>query len=168
MGSVGTIEPKSYVGKSVTDLARAVQRKGEESYKDLYDRMRKDFNIPDASDRQLDTLRAVINGIDGYDRSYGDEKTPYNITYYHIEQIGDYSEEERARRKRLGLRTTKSPISISISTEPNTESAYLRMVDAKTHSGIIGANGGLYTYGTGKSSRKINLSRFDVAYGKRR
>lgn len=159
-------QSEGFKGKSVTDLHIAIERDydNNENYKDYEARIRKTFNIPNATSKQIDSLRRIIRGMDQYDRGYDENKTPYNIYHFNVEEMGGYTEEQKSRRKELGMRTTAPSIYVSISTEPNVNSAYLRMMDAKEHTTLIGPNGGLYEYNN--NHKKKTLKLFNVQYGK--
>ena len=160
-------ESRDFKGKSVADLLKAIEREYDsENYTDYENRIRKTFNIPNATGKQIDSLRQIIRGMEQYDRGYDENKTPYNIYLFTVEEMGGYTEDEKARRKELGMRSTAPSIYVSISTEPNVASAYLRMTDAKDHMAMIGPNGGLYDF-SDKTHKKRKLNMFDVQYGKR-
>lgn len=161
MGSVGTaVQTKetSFVGRSVKDLSDA--------FTGTDDELRDRFDLEEATYAQLVTLRNVFRGMAEYDRDYSDERVPYKIRYYTVRHLGDTrTEEEKTSLRDLGMRLSARPISVSIVTVPDTDSAMLRLTDEKTHRFIVGARGGLYDYTDG--GRKVTVSDFDAKYGKR-
>ena len=174
MGSIGankntaTVKSaESFVGKSVQDIYDAV--KGYQSgdkWVSAVERIREEFNLPNATTAQLNTVRDILQGMAQYDRGLDDNKTPYNIVSITIEEIGSHkTPEEIEFDKRLGIRQLKNPLYLHIRTVPNTDSAYLRMVDEKTHSTLIGPNGGTYEYNS--KHKKKSLDKWNVMYGER-
>ena len=171
MGSIGANKgttvikgAKQFEGKSFTELYDAVSTVINENGAHAISskKVREVFGLEDASVAQITSLIAILNGIREYDRGYDENKTPYTIRWITVEPIGSEISQDM---RDLGMRQTKRPISVNIWTEPTTDSAYLRMTDAKEHDALIGANGGLFTY-TDKGKRKT-LKMFDVRYGRR-
>ena len=129
-----------------------------------YDDFRKFFNIPEANNYQISAIKQILDGMMKYDISHDGNKTPYKIDDISISQT-TIDESEKELRKSLGMRSTASPVSVYIYTTPQTESAYLRMMDAKTRSCLIGAKGGYYTYEGKRKARKVSIKPFDIKYG---
>ena len=168
MGSIGkgTEVParKNWVGESVKSLYESVQRREGENYKDNYDRIRKEFNISEATEKQIEKLKQIIGGMNEYDTAYDENRTPYKINYFSITQ-DTRSEEDKEFYKSVGMRNVAPAVHLSIYTEPNTENSLIRVMDEKSRSVMIGADGGLFTYN--KNGKKQAVKLFDATYGKR-
>lgn len=160
MGSVGTsISNTSVVGKDITALSRYTD------WKEGPANLRKDFGLDFATTSQITAIRDIFKGMEKFDRSYDDGKTPFIITKIDIRRvIEEPDEKEKALRKSLGMREDKT-IQISIHSEPQTESAIIRNMDTKYRSALIGAKGGYYTYDD--KSRRKNIKPFDIQYGRK-
>lgn len=157
MGSVGSAVSKStsLVGQDVSALDRYTGVGGGKAIKE-------DFNLDFATESQIDAIRGVFKGMQEYDKGYDENHTPYKITDISVRRV--MSDEDIERYKLMGMREYKD-IQLSIRTEPQSESAYIRMADEKYRHAIIGARGGYYTYD--KNSRRKTISSFDIRYGTR-
>ena len=155
----------TFVDKDVTSLSKLFERGENENYAQLENRVRETLNIPGASEKQIDALRQIFRGIDEYDKGYDDNKTPYRIVRFTVEEMKSSIALTDEERRRLRLNKTKNPIYVSISTEPNSDSAVIRMLDSKRRVAVIGPNGGLFTYDD--KGNKKSLKLFDVQYGKK-
>ncbi len=152
--------PESLIGGSVTGLSRYTGL-----WKESSENIRKDFNLDFATDKQIESIISVFQGIQEYDKGYDDNKTPFTLESLKIQRVVEQTPEELARNKELFGRTMEhKDIQISIRTEPVTESSYIRMVDEKYRSAIIGKGGGFYTYRNGK---KTTIRAWDMKYGNR-
>ena len=126
--------------------------------------IRKDFNLDFATNSQVDAISKVFSGILEYDKGYDKEKTPFNVVSVSIKRISEPDPEELKRNKEiLGKSFENKTIQLIIHTEPNTDSAYIKMVDSKYRSVLIGPKGGYFTYD--RNGKKKTLSSFDVRYG---
>ena len=126
--------------------------------------IRKDFNLDFATNSQITAISKVFSGILEYDKGYDKDKTPFNVISISIKRISEPDPEELKWNKEiLGRSFEDKTIQLIIKTEPKTDSAYIRMVDSKYRSVLIGSKGGYYTYN--RSGKKKSLSDFDVRYG---
>jgi len=126
--------------------------------------IRKDFNLDFATNSQITAISKVFSGILEYDKGYDENRTPFVVTKVSIRRISEPNPEELKRNKEtLGRSFEDKTIQLIIRTEPKTDSAYVRMVDTKYRSVLIGSKGGYYTYSL--SGKKKSLSDFDVRYG---
>jgi len=170
MGSVGKnnsteVSKPTFVDKDVTSLSALFERGENENYTQLENRVRETLNIPGASEKQIDVLRQIFRGIDEYDKGYDDNKTPYRIVRFTVREMKSTSTLTDEERRQLRINKTKNPIYLSISTEPNSDSAMIRMLDSKQRLAVIGPNGGLFMYDD--KGNKKSLKLFDVQYGKK-
>lgn len=175
MGSIGANKnspvsvQESLAGKSITELDRYINptATGVTSWKQAKENIRKDFGLDFATDAQIDAIRDVFKGIQEHDHGYDENKTPYNIASIRIQRVLEQTPEELARNKELFGRTYENKdIQISITTVPNTESAYLRMTDEKERYAMVGKNGGFFTYND--NGKRKTVKSFDMMYGNRR
>lgn len=159
MGSVGSTvsTSTSLVGQDVTSLRKYSEIGGRKL-------LREDFNLDFATESQLSSIISVFRGMEQYDKGFDENKTPYQITDIKIRRI--HSDEDLQRYAEMGMKPDKT-IQLSITTAPQTDSAYIRMMDTKYRTALIGPKGGYYTYG-GKNYRRQNVSDFDIKYGVRR
>ena len=157
MGSVGSNNTSSnnIVGKSVKVLDDIRKKNSKD--------IRETLNIPDATEKQLDTIKRLFMLMADWKRGYDSEKTPYEIEDFSIREIGRTTDEEKDERRKLGIKNYAPTIQISIRTAPIVDSSYIKMLDTSYHSALIGANGGLYTFTSNGKRKKLDLS--DVAHG---
>ena len=147
------------MGGSVTGLSRYTG-----SWTEASKAIREDFNLDFATDKQIESLRYVFRGIQEYDKGYDENKTPYIVEDIMIRRVMEQTPEELARNKELFGRTLENKdIQISIRTEPVTESSYIRTVDTKYRSAIMGRSGGFYTFN--RNGKKSTVRSFDMRYG---
>lgn len=165
MGSIGTASrtstSESLQDKSITSLQKYTD------WKEGNQNIRKDFDLDFATTAQIDAIRNMLKGVLEYDKGYDADKTPFNIHRIDIHKTTDrLSEEEKQRNKELFGKTMEDKtISFNIWTIPNSDNAYIRMMDEKHRQGLIGPGGGFYEFTDG--GKRKNLKLFDVQYGKR-
>ena len=160
MGSVGvkTSVAQRLVGQNVDAL---------KDYFVNYKQIREDFNLDFATNSQISAIADMLRGIVKYDRGHDENRTPYTIDEIRIRRVLEPDQEEIKRNKELlGRSFEDKTISVTITTIPDTDNAYVRMVDTKDRQFLIGPKGGYFTYG--KGSKHKNIKAWDAQYGMRR
>lgn len=153
------------IGKPITELD-----KYSDYSKEAKDSIRKDFNLEFASNAQIDSIIRIFRGMKEYDRDYTDAKVPYVIDEIRFNRVIPAKTEEEKENERAifgRVRPEDTTISVFITTSPdeNSVGAYIKALDTKWRSFMLGKNGGFFTYA--KRSRKA-ISNFDAIYGSSR
>lgn len=157
-GSRNTSE-KFYAGKLVSDLDKYNGLEGSA-------KIRKDFNLDYATDQQIWAIRQIFKGMQQYDTGYDENRTPFVIEKLEIRKVIEQTPEELAQNKELFGRTREvKDIQVSIRTSPSVDNDYIKTIDTKYRSVLIGPRGSYYTYND--KGKRVKVSDFDIAYGKR-
>ena len=123
----------------------------------------KDFGLEDASRAQISSLQEVIRGITKYDQ----DLHSVEVDGVDISMMGKKKTAEDKERERWlygKVQKDNRPIQVAITTRPISDSAYIRIADAKTRSFLIGRNGGFYDY---KNGKRRSVDKFKAVYGER-
>lgn len=130
-------------------------------------KLKQDFGLERATDAQILSIKRMLNGIAQWDKGYDDDKTPYAIKKIDIQMImpAKTKEEIAKDRELFGRKLAEDvTISVSVTTEPQTDSAYLRYLDTKRRYALLGRNGAWFTFTNGGKRKKVDS--WDMEYGK--